>query len=79
MTGWVEYIHFHHIKYSFYGLSHSAARNIPRVSSEMRAQDPEFNWVICHPELDYKFDCERGDDWSHKHEEFDLVIGGTIG
>ncbi|KAF4604958.1 hypothetical protein EYR40_003741 [Pleurotus pulmonarius] len=46
---------------------------------EMRAQFPEFNWVICHPEHDYKFDGERGVDWGHKHEEFDLVIGGTVG
>ncbi|KAJ8456573.1 hypothetical protein ONZ45_g3123 [Pleurotus djamor] len=46
---------------------------------QMHAQHPDFNWIICHTKHDYKFDGQRGKDWDHRHQEFDIKIGGTIG
>lgn len=42
-------------------------------------QFPQWNWVMCHTEHTYKFDGERGKDWFHKHEEFPVSFGKTIG
>lgn len=47
--------------------------------SEARNNYPEFNWVICHVDHITQFDGVEGDDWGHGHEEFDIVIGGTVG
>ncbi len=40
---------------------------------------PDFNFVICHTKHSYTWDGNRGQDWDHWHEEFDIKIGGTIG
>ena len=42
-------------------------------------QYPQWNWVMCHTAHLYKFDGERGKDWFHKHEEFPVSFGKTIG
>ncbi|KAJ8522025.1 hypothetical protein ONZ45_g1390 [Pleurotus djamor] len=49
------------------------------VVAEMRNKFPNFNWVICHVKHSTNFEGTRGVDWGHKHHEFDIVIGGTIG
>ncbi|KAJ3508157.1 hypothetical protein NLJ89_g5906 [Agrocybe chaxingu] len=47
--------------------------------SKMFASYPEYNWVCCHTAHSYRWDGQEGVDWAHDHEEFDIVIGGTIG
>ncbi|KAJ8519983.1 hypothetical protein ONZ45_g3104 [Pleurotus djamor] len=47
--------------------------------SRMHAAHPNFNWIICHTKHTYKFDGRRGVDWDHRHQEFDIKLGGTIG
>ncbi|KAF9496684.1 hypothetical protein BDN71DRAFT_1505590 [Pleurotus eryngii] len=47
--------------------------------SEMRQQYPGFNWVVCHTKHGTKFDGEKGEDWDHRHQEFDIKLGGTVG
>ncbi|KAF4600354.1 hypothetical protein AB1N83_006360 [Pleurotus pulmonarius] len=42
-------------------------------------EHPDFNWIVCHTKHDYKWDGKQGTDWAHKHQEFDIKIGGTIG
>ncbi|TFK35931.1 hypothetical protein BDQ12DRAFT_737235 [Crucibulum laeve] len=42
-------------------------------------QYPHFNIVVCHTKHDKKFDGKEGVDWGHKHQEFDVKIGGTVG
>ncbi|KAF4574279.1 hypothetical protein EYR36_005612 [Pleurotus pulmonarius] len=46
---------------------------------KLHAQHPNFNWIACHTKHDTKFDGKRGVDWDHRHQEFDVKIGGTIG
>ncbi|KAL0955224.1 hypothetical protein HGRIS_004126 [Hohenbuehelia grisea] len=47
--------------------------------SQMHQQHPDFNWIVCHTKHTYKFDGQRGVDWDHRHQEFDIKVGGTIG
>ncbi|KAF4571192.1 hypothetical protein EYR36_008521 [Pleurotus pulmonarius] len=47
--------------------------------SQMQQQYPGFNWVVCHTKHETKFDGEKGKDWDHRHQEFDVKLGGTIG
>ncbi|KAJ2922106.1 hypothetical protein H1R20_g14989, partial [Candolleomyces eurysporus] len=42
-------------------------------------QFPQWNWVMCHTQHSYKFDGERGKDWFHRHEEFPVAFGKTVG
>ncbi|KAG9219668.1 hypothetical protein CCMSSC00406_0006010 [Pleurotus cornucopiae] len=46
---------------------------------KLHAQHPNFNWIACHTKHDTKFDGKRGVDWDHRHQEFDVKIGGTVG
>ncbi|KAF4596475.1 hypothetical protein EYR40_007827 [Pleurotus pulmonarius] len=46
---------------------------------QLHAKQPQFNWILCHTKHDYKWDGQRGVDWDHRHQEFDVKIGGTIG
>ncbi|KAF9494464.1 hypothetical protein BDN71DRAFT_1393079 [Pleurotus eryngii] len=46
---------------------------------QLHDEHPDFNWIVCHTKHDYKWDGKRGVDWAHKHQEFDIKIGGTIG
>ncbi|KAJ8692726.1 hypothetical protein PTI98_010013 [Pleurotus ostreatus] len=46
---------------------------------QLHAKQPNFNWIVCHTKHDYKWDGQRGVDWDHRHQEFDVKIGGTIG
>ncbi|KAJ2918935.1 hypothetical protein MD484_g1495, partial [Candolleomyces efflorescens] len=43
------------------------------------AQFPKWNWVICHTKHTKKFDGKQGKDWFHRHEEFKVSFGKTIG
>ncbi|RXW23738.1 hypothetical protein EST38_g2125 [Candolleomyces aberdarensis] len=43
------------------------------------AKFPQWNWVICHTKHSYKFDGTKGNDWFHRHEEFPVAFGKTIG
>ncbi|KDQ24781.1 hypothetical protein PLEOSDRAFT_1107712 [Pleurotus ostreatus PC15] len=47
--------------------------------SEMQQQYPGFNWVVCHTKHETKFDGEKGKEWDHRHQEFDIKLGGTVG
>ncbi|RDB16398.1 hypothetical protein Hypma_002718 [Hypsizygus marmoreus] len=49
------------------------------VVSRLNAQDPKLNYVICHVKHSTAFDGEKGKDWGHSHQEFDIKLGGTIG
>lgn len=40
---------------------------------------PGWNYVMCHTDHAAKFDGTQGTDWDHLHQEFDIVIGGTVG
>ncbi|KAF7433739.1 hypothetical protein PC9H_005704 [Pleurotus ostreatus] len=46
---------------------------------QLHSEHPDFNWIVCHTKHDYKWDGKQGVDWAHKHQEFDIKIGGTIG
>ncbi|KAJ8508617.1 hypothetical protein ONZ45_g9128 [Pleurotus djamor] len=46
---------------------------------EMRKKYPSYNWVVCHTKHETKFKGQKGKDWDHRHEEFDVKFGGTIG
>jgi hypothetical protein len=41
----------------------------------MYAKDPSLNYICCHTKHHTTF----GNSWGHKHVEFDVKIGGTIG
>ncbi|KAJ2922110.1 hypothetical protein H1R20_g14992, partial [Candolleomyces eurysporus] len=43
------------------------------------AQFPKWNWVICHTKHSTKFDGKSGTDYFHRHEEFPVSFGKTIG
>ncbi|KAF9497843.1 hypothetical protein BDN71DRAFT_535967 [Pleurotus eryngii] len=47
--------------------------------SEMRKKYPKFNWVVCHTKHETKFNGKKGKDWDHRHQEFDIKLGGTVG
>ncbi|KAF5356951.1 hypothetical protein D9756_006373 [Leucocoprinus leucothites] len=49
------------------------------IVAKGRQQYPDFNWVVCHVKHETNFNGERGKDWGHQHQEFDLQIGGTVG
>ncbi|KAF9456297.1 hypothetical protein BDZ94DRAFT_1327079 [Collybia nuda] len=49
------------------------------VVAEGRRRWPEYNFVVCHVEHASQWDGIRGQDWDHRHEEVDIVVGGTIG
>lgn len=40
---------------------------------------PQWNWVICHTAHKTKFNGQRGKDWFHRHQEFDVAFRKTIG
>ena len=42
-------------------------------------QHPEFNWVVCHPSHETRFDGVEGTDWGHFHHELPLSLDRTIG
>ncbi|KAL0948796.1 hypothetical protein HGRIS_008926 [Hohenbuehelia grisea] len=46
---------------------------------DMHQKYPQFNWIICHVKHTTKFDGKQGVDWGHRHQEFDIKVGGTIG
>ncbi|RDB16393.1 hypothetical protein Hypma_002711 [Hypsizygus marmoreus] len=45
----------------------------------LNAQNPTLNYVICHVKHSTAFDGEKGTDWGHSHQEFDIKVGGTVG
>ncbi|TEB28225.1 hypothetical protein FA13DRAFT_1794209 [Coprinellus micaceus] len=45
----------------------------------VRQDHPEFNWVICHVAHRTEFDGNKDEHWGHRHQEFDVKIGGNIG
>ncbi|KAF5346529.1 hypothetical protein D9756_010024 [Leucocoprinus leucothites] len=49
------------------------------IVAKGRQQYPDFNWVVCHVKHQTDFSGEKGKDWGHQHQEFDLQIGGTVG
>ncbi|PFH46858.1 hypothetical protein AMATHDRAFT_68961 [Amanita thiersii Skay4041] len=49
------------------------------VVDQLKAKNPHLNYVVCHTKHTYKWDGQRGKDWDHSHQEFDVKIGGTIG
>ncbi|KAF5354324.1 hypothetical protein D9756_007348 [Leucocoprinus leucothites] len=49
------------------------------IVAKGRQQYPDFNWVVCHVKHETQFNGEKGKDWGHQHQEFDLQIGGTVG
>lgn len=44
-----------------------------------KAKYPGYNWVMCHTKHTTKFDGQKGKDWGHRHEEFKVSFGKTIG
>lgn len=40
---------------------------------------PQWNWVICHTRHTTKFEGQKGKDWGHRHQEFPVSFGKTIG
>ncbi|RDB25121.1 hypothetical protein Hypma_007626 [Hypsizygus marmoreus] len=44
-----------------------------------RASKPEFNWIACHTKHRTQWKGNKGTDWGHSHEEFDVKLGGTVG
>jgi len=47
--------------------------------SQLSGRNPKMNYVVCHTKHRYRFDGNRGSDWTHSHQEFDIKVGGTIG
>ncbi|KAJ6598599.1 hypothetical protein B0H10DRAFT_2085579 [Mycena sp. CBHHK59/15] len=47
--------------------------------AKLNAQQPKWNYVICHTDHTAKWDGVEGKDWYHSHQEFDIKVGGTIG
>jgi len=45
----------------------------------LHAQNPHFNYIICHTDHTAKWDGVRGKDWSHMHQEFPVSFGKTVG
>ncbi|KAK7039172.1 hypothetical protein VNI00_010076 [Paramarasmius palmivorus] len=43
------------------------------------AEHPDYNVVIVHPKHTANWEGEQGVDWAHRHQEFDVKLGGTIG
>jgi hypothetical protein len=50
-----------------------------KLVSETRSKYPDRNVVVCHTKHHYKWDGVQGQDWEHRHQEFDVQIGGTVG
>ncbi|KAL0948797.1 hypothetical protein HGRIS_008927 [Hohenbuehelia grisea] len=50
-----------------------------QLVAQMHQKHPDYNWIICHTKHTTKFDGKRGTDWDHRHQEFDVKIGGTVG
>jgi hypothetical protein len=47
--------------------------------NRLHAQNPHFNYIICHTDHTAKWDGVRGKDWSHMHQEFPVSFGKTVG
>jgi len=47
--------------------------------AQLYQEHRNFNWIVCHTQHTTKFDGKRGVDWDHRHQEFDVKIGGTVG
>ncbi|TFK34169.1 hypothetical protein BDQ12DRAFT_738343 [Crucibulum laeve] len=50
-----------------------------QVVGEFAKKYPNYNIVVCHTDHTKQFNGAEGKDWGHKHQEFGVGFGKTVG